>query len=359
MSLWKVTISVIVCLIVFIVGCGRKSSYETAEVLFGEIIESDDHYAPQIMANNWETMDILREAYHNDPDDERVRSIFNTFYSSRFDLTLEESLSKSMDIIIEYGSNLLRLTPKDGILLVYHEQIYYPVRYAQDIDGVNPDIPVICGKFLPFKRYRDYLSARYGLCFPYGFPTVKSADDEEYKSTTVNGLRWVADSLGKPVLINMNMPLEARPANGALTYGFGKLYGLPLTNEEIKQKNLEFYSSVLVFDAVADTTFMLPNLVEGMVQWYAEAPLVQATHWLADGDTAFVDTFLSVLIERLPSFWRPASYYFFLHPELSGQPREELIARIERFIKFNPDKRNAQNTLKGILATEGNTGEEK
>ncbi len=352
-------VTVVIVIALFVMGCGREKSFDVAKILFDEITESENPQDSRILANNWEAMEILGGAYRDKGDLPVARAIFEAFFTDRFDLSAAESSAKSFDILIEYASNLLRTTPKNGVLIVYYEETFFLAEFAREVLGVRPDVAIACGKLAPFSKYRGHLSQKYDIRLPQNIPTVKNAKDKGYSIICHRASVWIADSSGRPAFISINAPVEARPARAGITFGTGKLYGVEMDDAGIEAATLKLFGSTLVLDAVSDSTVPHPGLVGGYVQWYSDVPVVTISHWLTGGDIVPADSLLGILLNRLPAHWKPAMLYIRRHPELSEDEKSEYLARIERFVALNPDNRPARNSLNALIEENTTPGEEK
>lgn len=336
---------------IIIAGCERAPTYNIPEILFAEIINADNPLEPRIRANNWEALEALGKAYRAEKNILRARAVFTTFFQARFDPEGSTFSTKHYDILIEYAVNLLTATPENGVLFVYYDEVYYLARFAQEVLGVRPETPIVWAKMTPFKDFRTHLEKRYDMALPDELSSAVNTEEEDYKIAVQRNAFWFADSSGMTVYFNLNVPQTAHPIGKGTIYGTGIVYGADLSEKEIIELELRLFGEIFIFDAVSDTTITYPDKVRSLIDWYSDAPLGLSAKWMAGGDTTSADSLIYILIDRLPSQWKPASACLLLHPELPDTTRIKLLRQIERYIRLNPNNRSAKGALIEIMKT--------
>jgi len=333
-------------------SCSMRDDYKKAEVLFSEILRAEKPIDGRIVENKWLCMDVLGNAYQMDSDSIRTRLLFQTFYLSLLDLPVEEYSSHTLAIVQEYAGNLLISAPSEAVILCFYDEIYYMIRYNQEIMGIKKNIPVININYLPLENYQEYIEGKYSFDLPNGIVRKtweNSRDNQSVKRLAVDSLSL---GLNRPIFIDMNLPLEFRPRENWAIWGIGKVYGYQIENEKLIEENLALFEDKLVFEKLSDSLITYPNMVGGMIQWYSDAPIYNAMDWYNAGDSLSARVLSKILINRLPNQWKPATFYIRLNSDLPDSTRTDLINRVRNYIRYNSESRGARNALKPLAQTE-------
>lgn len=345
-----------VLLILFFAGCSQKASYAVPETLFEEIIQSREPFGARTLANHWRAFEKLGEAYRDDSDLPRAKSLFANFLGQHLNLDKNTIKSAHYNILAEYGANLLHSTPDNAVLIVYYDEIFYSVMFAREVLGIRPETKIIWAKILPVPEYQKYLKKQYGIAIPEHLPYSRDIGSKLYEIAVTDMCIWLMDSSGLAMLFDPNMPLTLRGQPGGVLYGLGKLYGADLPEEAIFARNMQLFGETFIFDAVADTTIAHPKLISGLVQWFVDAPMAMSRHSLAEGDTASFEATVKMLVDRLPALWKPAYAYLQLEPDLPEDEKSELLKRIERYVRQNPRDKSAKKAYDDLIKPKAETG---
>lgn len=347
-------IPIIIC--IFIIGCEQETSYSVPETLFEEILRAEDPLDPRVLENNWKAFEELGKAYREQGDLLKTTAVFTTFLSAKSGFDETEYDTPQYNILIEYGANLLKATPPDAVLLVYFDEVYYLTMFAREVLGIKPRTPIIWAKATPEEKYKEHLKKEYGISIPPNEDVFEDPTKREREAIILKNCKWLIESLGKPVYLSPNVPYAVRPNCTNQSLGPGVLYGTALSDRERIELEIALIEDTLVFEAVSDTTVQHPDMVRSFVQWYSDPMLVHGRQLLMEGDTAGYARILDVLIERLPTMWKPAAAYLQLFPNTPEEKRQMLLNRIERYIRLNPSAKRPQNAYDDIIEGKNQNG---
>jgi len=334
-------------------GCSPAPSYIVPETLFSEILNSENPLDPRVIENNWRAFSTLGEAYRADGDLLKAKSIFDSFMAQRFDLKGSEFKSAHYDIMAEFGANLLKSAPEGVAVVVYYDQLFYSVMFAREVLGVKPNTRVIWAKALPVKEYRKHLKKTMGIDIPDDIPLSANPGQKLHESAVQTNFAWLEDSAEVPMFVSATVPPPLRPGENSVSLGIGTLTGVQMTGEERFEREMELLSNVFVLDAAADTTIAHPEMITGLIQWYCDPLLAHGKQRLIDEDSAAYSAMADVLLDRLPSLWKPAAAYLYFSPNASEDDRREKVYIIERYIKLNPHDKSAVRAYQKIIDRDG------
>lgn len=334
-------------------GCSPAPSYVVPETLFSEILNSDNPLEPRIIENNWRAFSTLGEAYRADGNLLKAKSTFNSFMNQRFDSDGGELISAHYDIMTEFGANLLRSAPEGVAVVVYYDQLFYSVMFAREVLGVKPNTRVIWAKALPAKAYRKHLKKTMDIDIPAEILVSDNPAQKIHEGAVQLNFAWLTDSAEVPMFVSATVPPPLRPGGNSVSLGIGTLTGVQMTADERFEREMELLRDVYVLSAVADTTLNYPEIIAGLVQWYSDPVLAHGKQRLVEGDSAAYASMVDVLLDRLPSLWKPAAAYLYFTPELSEDKRLEMVHIIERYIKLNPHDRSAVRAYQEIIDRDG------
>ncbi|HDR91083.1 MAG TPA: hypothetical protein ENN75_02420 [candidate division Zixibacteria bacterium] len=349
----QIVLKVFLLIALLLAGCGAPPSYIVPETLFSELLNSQNPFETRVIENNWRAFSTLGEAYRADGNLLKAKSIFDAFMSQRFGERQKDFKSAHYDIMIEYGSNLLKAAPEGTAVAVYYDELFYSTMFAREVLGVRPNTHIIWAKALPVKAYRNHLRKTMGIDIPAHLPISGDPGVKLHESMVLNNFAWLADTFELPMFISASIPGPLRPSLKTVSLGIGTLTGVEMTSDERFEQEVELLREVYVLTAAGDPSISHPELIRGLVQWYSDPPLIHGRQRLVEGDTAAYSTVIDILLDRLPSSWKAPSAYLHLNSNISEDERREMLNRIERYIMLNPGDKGAVRAYQELADRNG------
>lgn len=119
---------------------------------------------------------------------------------------------------IEFASELLESTPRNGVLFVVGDNDSYPLWYAQQVKAHRRDVTVVTLPLLPTDWYRRQLSTRFGLIEP------EYVHRYDGRFETASRIARQARERGRPVVASMTMSKRERERLGQGWTAAGVVY---------------------------------------------------------------------------------------------------------------------------------------
>lgn len=339
--------------VISISDCTREHSYKSAEFLFSEIAEENNSRRIEILDYRWLAFDALEEAFKSDPDLFRARAIFSSFFIAKNKLDLNRYNSKVMAVLEEFAQNIFKQIPKNAILITSREDIYYIARFTQIICDERNEIVILNANFLPFKEYRKYIFDKYKIKLRDAIETSRDFDDPFFMSNCEKSCKWIVENSDRAVFFDQYVPELYYPSEGYIQFPLGRLF---LKNDNIGIENthvfFDFYENVMLYSAIADTSIILPPLVLGLCGTYFTILIDETSRWIETGEKNSADLIISIVAQKIPSFWQPAFLYLFMNPDVDDAEREMYISRIRSYVRKYPFDTVAKSALAGLSENE-------